>query len=56
MVRGRRRDDAWGGGGWYVDVPGAKPGDEYRFLIHNGDTVLSRIDPYARAVTTSVGR
>ena len=43
------------GGVWYVDVPGAKPGDEYRFLIHNGDTVLSRIDPYARAVTTSVG-
>ena len=43
------------GGIWYVDVPGAKPGDEYRFLIHNGDAVLSRIDPYARAVTTSVG-
>ena len=43
------------GGVWYVDVPGAKPGDEYRFLIHNGDAVLSRIDPYARAVTTSVG-
>ena len=35
--------------------PDAKPGDEYRFLIRNGDAVLSRIDPYARAVTTSVG-
>ncbi len=47
-----KRED---GGVWYVDVPGAKPGDEYRFLIHNGDAELSRIDPYARAVTTSVG-
>ena len=36
-------------------MPAAKPGDEYRFLIRNGETVLSRIDPYARAVTTSVG-
>jgi 1,4-alpha-glucan branching enzyme len=43
------------GGVWYVNVPGAKSGDEYRFLIRNGDAVLSRIDPYARAVTTSVG-
>ena len=43
------------GGMWYADVAGAKPGDEYLFLIHNGDAVLSRIDPYARAVTTSVG-
>ena len=42
-------------GMWYLDIPGAKPGDEYRFLIHNGDAVLSRIDPYARAVTSSVG-
>jgi 1,4-alpha-glucan branching enzyme len=44
-----------GGGVWYADVPGAAPGDEYKFLIRNGDMVLSRIDPYARAVTTSVG-
>ncbi|KXF74738.1 1,4-alpha-glucan branching protein [Paramesorhizobium deserti] len=44
-----------GGGIWYADVHGAKPGDEYRFLIRNGEQVLSRIDPYARAVTSSVG-
>ncbi|MBB2974351.1 alpha-amylase family glycosyl hydrolase [Mesorhizobium sp. RMAD-H1] len=44
-----------GGGIWYADVRGAKPGDEYRFLIRNGEQVLSRIDPYARAVTSSVG-
>ncbi len=43
-------------GVWYGDVPGARPGDEYRFLIRTpeGET-LSRIDPYARAVTSSVG-
>jgi 1,4-alpha-glucan branching enzyme len=44
-----------GDGTWYVEVPGARAGDEYRFVIRNGDMVLSRIDPYARAVTTSVG-
>jgi 1,4-alpha-glucan branching enzyme len=43
------------GGVWEVDVPGAGAGDEYRFVIRNGETVLSRIDPYARAVTGSVG-
>ncbi|MCT7374003.1 hypothetical protein [Chelativorans salis] len=46
---------AEGDGIWYADVAGAKPGDEYRFLIRNGEQVLSRIDPYARAVTSSVG-
>lgn len=46
---------AEGDGIWYADVGGAKPGDEYRFLIRNGEQVLSRIDPYARAVTSSVG-
>ncbi|MBX3438474.1 MAG: alpha amylase C-terminal domain-containing protein [Planctomycetaceae bacterium] len=40
---------------WYVDVLGARPGDEYRFLIRNGDQELSRIDPYARLVTNSIG-
>lgn len=40
---------------WYGDVPGAKAGDEYRYLIFTGGEMLSRIDPYARAVTSSVG-
>ncbi len=40
---------------WYADVPKAKPGHEYRYLIKNGDQELSRIDPYARRVTNSVG-
>jgi 1,4-alpha-glucan branching enzyme len=46
------RDDT---GHWHAHVPGAKPGDEYRFLIDTGAEVLSRIDPRARAVTNSVG-
>ncbi|TWT37589.1 1,4-alpha-glucan branching enzyme GlgB [Posidoniimonas corsicana] len=42
-------------GTWYADCPDSKPGDEYRYLIINGDQRLSRIDPYAREVTNSVG-
>jgi 1,4-alpha-glucan branching enzyme len=42
-------------GYWSADVPGAKAGDEYRYLIHNGEQELWRIDPYAREVTNSVG-
>ena len=42
-------------GYWAADVPQAKPGDEYKFVIHQGDLKLHRIDPYARQVTSSVG-
>ncbi|MHC5540984.1 alpha-amylase family glycosyl hydrolase, partial [Singulisphaera rosea] len=42
-------------GYWYADVPEARVGDEYRYLIVNGEARLSRIDPYARQVTNSVG-
>jgi 1,4-alpha-glucan branching enzyme len=42
-------------GTWQADVAGARPGDEYRFLIRNGEIELSRIDPWARAVTNSIG-
>ncbi|MGE3819411.1 MAG: alpha-amylase family glycosyl hydrolase, partial [Isosphaeraceae bacterium] len=44
-----------GNGYWYADLKHAKIGDEYRYLIHNGEKELSRIDPYAREVTNSVG-
>lgn len=44
-----------GNGYWSVDVPGAKVGDEYRYVIFNGSQKFSRIDPYARDVTSSVG-
>ena len=40
---------------WYADIDGAAEGDEYRYLIDGPDGTLSRIDPYARAVTNSVG-
>ena len=44
-----------GEGVWFADVPTAKINDEYRFLLYRGEQRLSRIDPYAREVTNSVG-
>jgi 1,4-alpha-glucan branching enzyme len=44
-----------GNGHWYLDVPEASPGDEYRFALRNNEKWLLRIDPYAREVTNSVG-
>lgn len=44
-----------GNGYWYGDVAEAKTGDEYKYLIHNGEMRLNRIDPYARQVTNSIG-
>jgi 1,4-alpha-glucan branching enzyme len=43
------------GGTWSVDAAGAADGDEYRFSIRTGDRELSRIDPRARRLTSSVG-
>ena len=42
-------------GFWSADVPEAKGGDEYRFLINGPQGSISRIDPYARKVTSSIG-
>jgi 1,4-alpha-glucan branching enzyme len=42
-------------GYWSTDVSEAKTGDEYRYLIHGPQGLLSRIDPYARKVTGSIG-
>ncbi|HBO33126.1 MAG TPA: 1,4-alpha-glucan branching protein, partial [Anaerolineaceae bacterium] len=44
-----------GNGYWYVDVPGAKTGQEYKYIIHFQGERLYRVDPYARQVTNSVG-
>jgi 1,4-alpha-glucan branching enzyme len=44
-----------GNGYWYADLAHAGIGDEYRYLIRSGGTELSRIDPYARQVTSSIG-
>ena len=42
-------------GNWSIDVLKAKIGDEYRYLICGVKGILSRIDPYARKVTSSIG-
>jgi len=42
-------------GTWSVDVDGVAPGAEYRFTIRTRTGDLSRMDPYARLVTSSVG-
>ncbi len=42
-------------GYWATDVANAGPGKEYRYQIINGEQTLSRIDPYAREVTNSIG-
>lgn len=42
-------------GYWYANVPQAKAGQEYLYLIVNGEQRLNKIDPYARQVTNSSG-
>ena len=42
-------------GTWSGDVAGVGPGTEYRFTIRTPQGDLSRLDPYARQVTSSVG-
>ncbi|MEX2629679.1 MAG: alpha-amylase family glycosyl hydrolase [Tistlia sp.] len=44
-----------GGGYWYGDVAGATAGQGYKFVIGARGERFARIDPYARAVTSSVG-
>lgn len=43
------------GGYWYGFVADARAGQQYRYLITNGEQELERIDPYAVEVTNSVG-
>jgi 1,4-alpha-glucan branching enzyme len=42
-------------GTWSAEVAEAKTEDEYRYWIHGPQGPLSRIDPYARKVTSSIG-
>jgi 1,4-alpha-glucan branching enzyme len=42
-------------GYWYADITSARPGQEYKYLLVNGDQRFERIDPYARQVTNSTG-
>ncbi len=50
-----KRDGDGSSGTWSADVPGVGPGAEYRFTLRTADGDLSRMDPYARHVTSSVG-
>ena len=43
-------------GYWGVNVEKARPGDEYKFIIHTHDgNKVERNDPYAKSLTNSVG-
>jgi 1,4-alpha-glucan branching enzyme len=42
-------------GYFYVDIPAAKIGSEYRYHLVTPAGEVSRIDPYAREVTNSIG-
>ncbi|QDT02036.1 1,4-alpha-glucan branching enzyme GlgB [Rubripirellula lacrimiformis] len=42
-------------GNWFVVVDHAKPGDQYKYVLTNGDQTFERIDPRVREVTNSVG-
>jgi 1,4-alpha-glucan branching enzyme len=42
-------------GYWGLNIEEAKAGQQYKFLIHTTDGILSKNDPYAKEVTNSVG-
>ena len=44
------------GGVWTAEVAGVRAGEQYRYVLTTPDGELQRIDPYARAVTSSAGR
>ncbi|MEQ8820953.1 MAG: alpha-amylase family glycosyl hydrolase [Sumerlaeia bacterium] len=44
-----------GNGHWSADVPGARAGQRYKYVIRNGTDTLWRTDPRAHDVTNSVG-
>lgn len=44
-----------GGGWWSLDHRNVVAGNQYKFVLRNGANTIWRNDPYARAVTNSVG-
>jgi 1,4-alpha-glucan branching enzyme len=42
-------------GCWFAEVPNATFGQQYRFAICKGEERFTRVDPYARSVSNSVG-
>jgi 1,4-alpha-glucan branching enzyme len=52
---GQHPMESEGDGYWYALVRGAKAGQEYRFVISNGEKELRRNDPRAMNITTLAG-
>jgi 1,4-alpha-glucan branching enzyme len=44
-----------GDGYWFVDIKGARAGEEYKFVIKSGDRELFRNDPRSLQLTTDAG-
>ena len=42
-------------GYWSINTADAKAGDEYKYIIHNGELTFERNDPYAKEMTNSNG-
>jgi 1,4-alpha-glucan branching enzyme len=42
-------------GYWYVNIENAKIGDQYKYVIWNGEQKLLKNDPYAKELTNSAG-
>ena len=49
------RDDSGDAETWSADVPTARPGDEYRYVLETPSGERNRIDPRAQRLTNSVG-
>lgn len=43
------------GGNWMAVIEDAKPGDQYKYELTNGNDSFQRVDPRVREVTNSVG-
>ncbi|MEO5561990.1 MAG: alpha-amylase family glycosyl hydrolase [Chitinophagaceae bacterium] len=42
-------------GYWGTDIPAAKAGQQYKYILHTGSGVLYKTDPYSKEVTSSAG-
>jgi len=47
--------DSENNGFWYANIEKAHPGDEYKYVIFNGENKLVKNDPYAKEMTNSAG-
>ena len=54
------KDDGYGlkhenDGYWALHVDAAREGDEYKYVLSNGENKITKNDPYARKLTNSMG-